>query len=528
MELEATGEDWAIATPHALATEAGAVAFERGGNAVDAALAAAVTLAVVYPHMCGVGGDLFALIQRDDAEVVAINASGRAPAGIDPEAIRARHGAVMPERGPDTVTVPGAVSGWAALHDAGGRLPWTDAFTAAVAYAHGGVSVSRSLAASLEADRPTVLADPGLAGIFAPNGRVLDRATAVRQPELGTTLQSIAANGPGALYGGSIGTRFAAGLHDADVPISLEDLRQHRVDVVKPLVGRYRDLDVRVVPPNSQGLSLLQILSVIEGLAIDPDPEGPDAGLLALTYLMIGRDRDRHLADPGSMRVRPSALLDEDHVAGLCEEVRGGLSTTTARTGSSGSGDTVALVAADASGWAVSLIESLYDGFGSGILEPTTGIIAQSRGACFTLEPEHPNIAGPQKRPAHTLMPVMVHRDGRLAAVSGSMGGHAQPQINATSLIRAFDLEREPADVLSAPRWLVSGMDRERDGRPFVAVESRVTSETMRRLDAAGFEVNRLGSIDESVGHAQLIITGSQDGLRAATDPRADGGALAS
>jgi gamma-glutamyltranspeptidase len=524
MELHASGTVWAIATPHTVATEAGAVAFERGGNAIDAALAAAVTLAVSYPHNCGVGGDLFALVQRPDGATIAINASGRAAAGVDPDALRSRHGTTMPESGPDPITVPGAVSGWATMHAEGARLPWSEAFGAAIALAHGGVTLSRSTAGALEANAQRFAADPGLAGVFFADGAPLPRCALLRQPALGDTLQRLATDGPSALYGGPIGERYAAGLRAAGSPMTVEDLAAHTADVLSPLVGRYRDLDVRVVPPNSQGFALLQMLALAERLGIDPDPLGPDAGVLALAFAAANRDRDRHLADADTMRVRPSTLLDDGHLAGLADEVRD--AAPGVAPGVSGhrhsTGDTIALVAADAQGWAVSLIQSLYDSFGAGILEPETGIVAQDRGACFTLESGHPNEIGPRKRPFHTLMPALVHRDGRLAAVSGSMGGAAQPQINAQNLIRAFDMGMPAAEAVAAPRWSVWNEDA-----PLAWVEGSVPDATSHRLTEKGFRVEAKDDLDEALGHAHLIVVRPDGSFDLGSDPRADGGALA-
>jgi gamma-glutamyltranspeptidase/glutathione hydrolase len=523
MELSAAGERWALATPHALATEAGAVAFERGGNALDAALAAAVTLAVVYPHMCGVGGDLFALIQRPDGQTIALNASGRAPAGVDVDAVRSRHGDRLPAHGPDVITVPGAVSGWDLLHREGGLLPWADAFTPGIAYAHGGVAVSRSLAATLDELAPAVTADPGLAAVFAPAGAPLDLGDPFVQPDLGATLQTLAAYGPAALYGGDVGRRLADGLAPLGAALTLEDLQAHRADLVPPLVGRFRDLDVRVVPPNSQGFVLLQILALVERLGVEPDPGGPDAGTLALIASAAGRDRDRHLADADAMAVHPSTLLDDGHLASLADEVRARDPAAPAVP----RGDTIALVAADGDGWAVSLIQSLAAGFGACIAEPSTGIVLQDRGAGFTLEPGHPNVLGPRKRPAHTLMPVLVHRGDRLAAAVGSMGGYAQPQINAQNLLRLFASDRGPAEVLAEPRWLVGGMDVE--GEPaFVLAERGLPDPATASIDRAGYRLDLVDPPSEEVGHAHLIVRRSDGSFAVASDPRADGGAMAS
>lgn len=524
--LGAYGSRWAVATPHTLATEAGAVAFERGGNALDAAIAAAVTLAVAYPHMCGVGGDLFALVQQPAGDTVAVNGSGRAPSGADRGAAAEAGDGRMPERGPLSVTIPGAVSGWEALHRLGAKLPWTDAFTQAVALAFGGVAVSRSLSQILAGpDRPGDPASDPLAAIFSPEGTALPEGALFRQPALGATLQRIAAEGPGALYGGDVGVRYAAGLRAAGVPVAAEDLAAHRAELGAPLRARYRDVDVLAHPPNSQGFLLLEALATVERLGIDPDPLGPDAGTLARVFRAVGRDRDLHLADPDAMRVHPSTLLDDGHLAALGDEVRHGAPLGGPEPPPP-AGDTIALVTADADGRAVSLIQSLFYGFGSGILEPDTGIVAQNRGGCFTVDPAHPNVLAPGKRPAHTLMPVLAQRDGRLAVVTGTMGGFAQPQINAMNLVRTVDLRMPPDEALAAPRWLVGGMDPEGPSAPRVLVEADVHDAARQALQAAGFYVDTVDTHDEGVGHAHLIRVGPA-GFDVGSDPRADGSAQA-
>jgi gamma-glutamyltranspeptidase/glutathione hydrolase len=296
--------------------------------------------------------------------------------------------------------------------------------------------------------------------------------------------------------------------------MTLEDLARHEPELDSPLGGRYRDLHVRVVPPNSQGFVLLEILAAVELLGLAPDPLGPDAPLLAEVFAATAADRDRHNADPRFARVPVGELLDEGHLAGLAEAVR-------ERAAARRSGDTIALVAADAEGFAISLIQSLYDGFGSGIREPETGIICHNRGSAFVLDPGHPNALAGGKRPAHTLMPVLVHRDGRLAGVSGSMGGGAQPQINAMSILRAFDLGMDVGEAIAAPRWLVGGMELHA-GRT-VEVEARVPASVVGALAEAGYEPTVLAPLDEGVGHAHLIRVGPDGAFEVATDPRADG-----
>jgi gamma-glutamyltranspeptidase len=522
--LAGRGERFAIATPHAAATQAGAAAFDAGGNAVDAALAAATTLAVVYPHMCGVGGDLFALVQHPEGDALAVNSTGLSPAGIDADAVRAVHGARMPDRGAFTVTVPGTVAGWHALHARGAALPWADAFAPALAHARDGdgVPVARSLAGTLAWQEGDVLAtDPGLAAVFFPGGSPLTEGERFVNPALGRTLAEIAERGPRTLYGGDVGRRFALGLREAGVAIEPSDLEGHPATLLSPLVGRYRDLDVRVAPPTSQGFVLLEILAALERLGLDPDPLGPDAGALALLFRAASLDRDRHLADPDHMRVHPHSLLDDGHIASLCDEVRTGRPVLV-DVDPTPQGGTAGLVAADADGWAVSLIQSLGPGFGAGFLEPDTGIVAQGRGSGFTLAPGHPNVLAPHKLPAHTLMPVMAHRAGRLSAVSGTMGGCAHPQINMMSLVRAFDLGMTPAEAVAAPRWLAGAMDPV-GPEPFVVAEPAALARVEAALEAAGFRIVPLLELSEDTGHAHLITLSSEGTFEAGTDPRADG-----
>jgi gamma-glutamyltranspeptidase/glutathione hydrolase len=511
--LRADGANWAIATPHVEATRAGATAFERGGSAMDAAVHAAVTLAVVYPHMCGVGGDLFALVQRPDAEAIAINSSGRSPAGADPVALRGA--SEVPIRGPVPITVPGAAAGWRAIIDAGGVLPWRDAFASAIGFAADGVAVSSSLAAALTEPGTPYAADPGLASIFYPGGEPAPLGDLVRQPALAETLTTLAEEGPASLYGGGLGKTYARGLADAGSPLTIEDLATHDAAILEPLRASFRDLQVRVVPPNSQGFALLQILSLIERLGLDPDLDGPDAGRIARVIAAANADRDRHLADAERMLVQPSTLLDEGHLDAMMRGDWSGAEPSRQRP----DGDTIALVAADAAGNAVSLIQSLFWGFGSGILEPSTGIVAQNRGACFTMATDHPNRFAPGVRPFHTLMPVLVHDERGLVGIAGSMGGYLQPQINLHTITRTFVGGSHPADAVAAPRWVVLGDD---DGGG-IGLEAGVPAPTRRALEDAG-PVS--GTEEDSFGHAHLIRR-MPSGFLAGSDPRADGSAEA-
>jgi gamma-glutamyltranspeptidase/glutathione hydrolase len=271
---------------------------------------------------------------------------------------------------------------------------------------------------------------------------------------------------------------------------------------------------------------LLEILAVIERMGLDPDPVGADAAMLARVFRAAARDRDLHLADADAMRIHPAALMDDGHLASLADEVRGLETGPPGPGATSGTGDTIALVTADASGTAVSLIQSLYHGFGAGILEPVTGIVAQDRGACFTLDPAHANTLAPGKRPAHTLMPVMVQRGGELEVVAGTMGGSAQPQINAMNLLRCLDLGMAPGQAVAAPRWLVGGMDPETTD-PFIEIEASVPADTADSFRRDGFTVHDLPDLTGDLGHSHMIRA-VRDGFEVGSDPRSDGSAAAS
>jgi gamma-glutamyltranspeptidase len=518
--LSATGRRFAVATPHVEATRAAVGAFEEGGNAIDAAIAAAAVLAVAYPHMCGVGGDVFALVHTPDGRVRSVNSSGASPVALDAEAVRAAN-ASMPVRGPAAVTVPGAVAGWAAVHALGARLPWHRALSRAAFLASEGVAVAAGLAASYLDLLPLLVRDPGARAVHSVDGAPLAEGALLVNGALGRTLLAIAEQGPEALYGGHVGRAYSSGLGAAGSAMTIEDLASHRAEVLEPLVGRYRDLDVRTSPPTSQGFSMLQALAVIERLGLDPDPLGDDADAIALAFVAAARDRDAHLADPRAMTV--GSLLSEERLDALAADVRARIDRE--RAGPAPLGGTAGLVTADAEGHAVSLIESLSWGFGSGILEPSTGILAQNRGSGFVLDPTHVNALSPGKRPAHTLMPVMAHRDGRLVAVSGTMGGPAHPQINAMSLFRSLELGMPAADAVAAPRWIAGGLDAV-DGT--ATVESDVPDSTARALERAGLRVASLGRHDSGTGHAHLIVVDAGGGFDVGTDPRADGEAAAS
>jgi gamma-glutamyltranspeptidase len=517
-----SGRSFALATPHRLATDAGLEAFWSGGNALDAAVAAAAALTVVYPHNCAVGGDVIALVGTPDGGLVAVNGSGACAAAESARDLRETD-LEMPVTGPRSVTVPGAVAAWEALLARGGRRSLRDALAAAIGYAEDGAPVARSLAAAIDHLRDAIAADEGMRDVFLADGAPLSDGAILRQPALAGTLRAIAADGASVLYGGEVGARLVERLRVLGSKLTLDDLARHETELTAPLAGRFGPLEVLTAPPNCQGFVLLEILAAIDELDGEHDLRGKDAGVLARLFALTAGDRDRHLADPRGADIPLGELLSAEHARELARAASaGGVAAVGPADVPAATGDTVAVVAADEEGYTVSLIQSIFSTFGSGILDPATGIICHNRGAGFTLDERSPNCLSPGRRPAHTLMPVMVRAGGRVVGVNGTMGGRAQAQIHAQLLLAARE-GASPAEAVGAPRWTVGTLD---DGGTLeVVVERDVPERAVASLEAAGFAVTAVGELDEEVGHAQAI--GVERGrFLAGSDPRADGSAV--
>ena len=511
-ERRAADGSWAIATPHWLATDAGARAFESGGNALDAALAAATSLTVVLPDNCGLGGDLIALVRDPTGRSTVVNASGPAAERTSSDDLRRRHGAAMPVYGPDTVTVPGLLAGWEALWTHGARLPWADAFTVATAQARDGIPTARSVANALAEEARRIAADEGMRAVFYPDGQPLRPDAPLRQPRLAETLERVAADGARAFYAGELGRRWLAHMASRGSVLTGDDLASFEPEITSPLKATRGCQEILTAPPNSQGVLLLMILGALD--AADPhlDPMSADAPRLAAAFDDAVRARQSYLADPRS----------SDSPSELVTRILGGDTPTAASAPTAPRahrGDTVAIVAADAEGRAVSLIQSLYYAFGAGILDPATGIIAHNRGSHFSLDPGSPNVIAPGKRPAHTLMPVLAEERGALRAVLGTMGGSAQPQI-LTHLLLHLRRGASCDSALGAPRWLVMPGEA-----GVVAVEPAVPDEAVRALTAAGWARRVISASPPEAGQAQLIVAGRDGAYRAASDPRSQGAA---
>lgn len=502
-----------VASPHYLASSAGAAVLASGGNALDAAIATNLVLGVVTPHLCGYGGDLFTMVWRDG--VHAYNGSGRSAAAATLQAVRDATGtAAMPAFGPHTVTVPGAVRGWFDLLDRFGTRSFAELAHPALTYAKEGFPFTPAVAQACERAAAGVYAQDWGAewrSIYAGMGPVL------RQPALARTIAALRDEGPEVYYRGEIAEAIAATVQGHGAFVTAEDLAAHRGDWVEPLATTYRGVEVMQMPPNSQGVAALEALNIVEELDLGaPDSEDREHLLIEATKLVLA-DRDRLVTDPEHMTIDAAELASKPWAV----ERRAELDPQRAGAPAPGrpaTGGTVYLCAADADGMLVSLIQSNFRGFGSGVTVPGWGINLQNRGSHFSLDPGHANVIAPRKRTMHTLMPALAFRDGRPWLVFGTMGGDGQAQTHLQLLTRVIDDGRDIQEAIDAPRWFVSPADWS------VEAESRIAADVLIGLSRRGHAVRGVDAFDGLMGHAHAIEV-REDGYAAATDPRAEGAA---
>lgn len=497
----------AIATSHDAATAAGARMLELGGTAVDAAIAAAAVLCVVYPNNVALGSDLVALVRDPSGRTRFVNATGPAARGETLEALRARHGDGMPSRGVDTVNVPGGLRGWETLAEIGGALNWNELLTDARSLAAEGHPLARSVARAIVGEQHELEPYAEWNATFRPGGVPLIEGQVLRQPALAETLDRLAAAGPAAFYEGDLATRWIDGLRRVGSRLRSAEVAGYRPTVSEPLRGTFNGHTVLTSPPNTQGFALLRALAQVERASL-ADPLGADAAKLAVAFRDANRVRLAYLAD--SATALDGAQLIEVEAPG------------SAPAATNPQGDTVGLVAVGDDGWAVSLVQSVFEPFGSGVLEPSTGVLFQDRGSAFSLDPAHPAAFAGGRRPPHTLMPVLVERDGELAHALATMGGQAQPQIHAQLLLRLL-AGASAIEATSAPRWIV-GRQEAADTANSVIIESDVPDLPRRSLAATDLVPRVVPPRYEYLGHSNVIrMTG--DGYDAASDPRSDGSA---
>jgi gamma-glutamyltranspeptidase/glutathione hydrolase len=503
-----------VASPHYLASATGLAVLASGGNALDAAVAMNLTLGVTTPYLCGFGGDLFALVWRDDTSF-AYNGSGAAPAAATLDSVRtAAGGETMPTFGPLTVTVPGAVDGWFALLERFGSRPFEELASWALGYASRGFPLTRKAAERLRRAKEVYRWSVEWQAVYSR----AEAGTVLRQSDLARTIEELCESGPDSFYKGPIAHAIAKHVQSLGGLITAEDMADHRGDWVQPLKTAYRGYEVLELPPNTQGVTALEALNIVQAAGSLP-PEGPDRHhlLIEATKLALS-DRDLHVTDPRHMSVSGETLASMKWAAERARAIDRG-SARDPLAGRTAAGGTAYMCAADGEGMCVSLIQSNFMGFGAGVTVPEWGINLQNRGAFFSLEPTHANAIGPRKRTLHTLIPAMVLRGGRPWLVFGSMGGDGQPQIHLQLLVRMVDDHEDPQRAISEPRWILSPGDWS------VSAESRFQPDLIDALRARGHRITVTDAFDPFMGHAHAIQMTDQ-GYAGATDPRAEGAAL--
>lgn len=502
-----------------LAAGAGIAMLRQGGSAADAAVATSAVLAVTTQHMCGMGGDLFAVVVPPGGTPLALNASGRAGSGADPARLRAEGARVMPFREDiRSVTVPGCVDGWVTLHARFGRLSLAEVLEPAIHYAGAGFPASPTLAQAV----PLVAALPD-ASDFAGAGPLV-AGSLVRRPGLARALGAIADGGRGAFYEGEFGAgliRLGAGEFTPD------DLARPLADWVAPVAVEAWGHRLWTAPPNSQGYLTLAAAWLASRLDLPDDPDDP-----AWAHLLIEASRQASFdrLDVLHEDARGGALVDEVRLAPRLARID--VETVSDVGGAFGAGDTIALCAVDADRMGVCVLQSNASGFGSHLIVPEVGVFLHNRGYGFSLEPGHPAEYGPGRRPAHTLCPTAVTTgDGRLRAVLGTMGGDGQPQVLLQLLARWLRGGDAPGDAVAAGRWVLAGgptaFDTWGPGSELrVRIEGHAPEGWQEGLQRRGHRTERTGPFSHSFGHAHLVAVDG-DHLAGGTDPRPCAGAAA-
>ena len=508
----------AVVTPHHLATQEGNRILAEGGTAVDAMIAASAVLCVVYPHMVSLAGDSWTLL-AEDGQVRAVDGTGRAPRSLDADVLRADGETSMPERGPHTVTVPGAVAAWGLMHAEGGRLGFDELLATAIDLAERGVAVSPSLARDIVDYRALLEPDPGCRNLFfAEGGRPKTVDDQIVQPQLAGTLRALATGGPRAFYEGPVAEAFVSGMAARGSRLTLADLTDHRAAFVEPLLRQYGDATVFTAPPSSQGYVFLQLLGAMDLHGTPGWTQGKELEWLPRAAEAFGAMRDALLGDAGRMAVTGVDLVSDQTIRDVLES--SSLPRDPDYVQPSLSGDTIALMAADAEGRVISHIQSVSGAFGSGILEQGTGVIAHNRGSAFTLDAGAPSELTGSTKPPHTLMPALARRRGRIVAAAGTMGGKNQPMIVAQVMSRLLE-GASAQEAVDAPRWVVPAVAGSEES--VILVEKAMDASARAHLDAAGMRVEQIDVVDNRLGHSQAILIG-EDSFDVGSDRRADGG----
>lgn len=552
-----------VATAHYLATQAGLQILQQGGNAIDAAIAANAAMTVVYPSTCSAGGDIFMLIWAAKTQQLhALNGSGRAPGGLTPALLASKGLYHMPARGPLSINVPGAVDGWFEAMARFGTLPMHTILAPAIALAEDGVPVSSKLSGWLEDAAEGVLGPwSSSAETFLTGGTAPRRGTILRQPNLARTYTLLAQEGRDAFYRGPLARTITEYVQQCGGVLSTEDMAAHHSDWVEPISTNYRGYDVYEFPPNSQGITALEMLNIIEGYDLHSlGYQTPEyLHILLEAKKLAFADRDRYVSDPTFVDIPVSQLLSKEYAAQQRQRIN--LTQAAQHVGpGEPEGDTMYLCTADRYGNVVSLIQSLYSGFGSGIVGGETGVLLHNRGSYFSLNPQHVNYLQPGKRTMHTLTPAMVLHKGTPYMALGSMGGDAQPQIHVQLLSAMIDFGLNAQQAISAPRWRSGRFTSASDPRwrsekltpesaedsaielggqsdvnehlsntiaEAVVLEERFPDTIPPALALLGHQTFIHGPWEDGMGHAQAIVINPDTHVfEGAADPRCDGLAL--
>jgi len=515
-----------VATSHTLASQAGAQILARGGSAMDAAIAANAVLGVTEPMMNGIGGDLFLLYWDAKAgKLYGLNSSGWAPRGLSIDYLKQKGTMQMPQAGIDSVTVPGAVEGWSKAHQRFGRLPWKDLFTPAIYYAEHGYPVPE-LIHDFWADADQALKQTPEAGrVFLTGGKAPEVGEMFSNPDLGKTLRLIAEQGRDAFYRGEIAQSIIATSTALGGTMQADDLAEFSAEWVEPISTNYRGWTVYELPPNGQGMAALEMLNIMSTLPVDKGgPVAPQELHNRIEAMKLAyTDLYRYNADPRFAKVPVKGLLAEDYARQRATLIDPEKANCTPASGSPARSDTTYLAAIDREGNIVSLIQSLYDAFGSGVAVTGRGFILQDRGGLFVLEPSHPNALAPRKRPFHTIIPAFMEQ-GDTHIGFGIMGGANQPLAHAQFVSNFVDYGMNIQAALSEPRFTVRptdvgiGCD--------VLIESRVDPATLQVLRQKGHKLKVRKEYSTAMGRGQAVMRNSKTKVNfAASDPRADGSA---
>jgi len=505
------------ATSHPLATLAAIDVLRAGGNAVDAALTAVAVLCVIEPHMTGIGGDCFALIAEPGKPVWGYNGCGRSGARASTEALLAKGMRTIEATSPHSVNVPGAIEAWDAILQAHGSYGFDRVLAPAIRYAEDGFPVSARVASDWQGLVGKLANSKGATRHYVFDGRAPAEGDVIKLPALASTLKAVAKGGPRAFYEGPIAQDMADTLSAMGSVLTVEDFARHRGEAVTPISTRYRGTDLVEIPPNTQGLTALVMLNILENFDLPAlTPLGPDRFHLMLEAARLAYAvRDSHIAEPAQMRVAVPALNDKDFAKRLAGKIDPAKRVPLPAHPTPG-GDTVYLTVVDRERRAVSLINSLFSSFGSAICSEKTGVMFNNRGSGFMLDAAHPNALGPNKRPMHTIIPALAMRDGRCDTTFGVMGAHFQPMGHVQMVLNLFDYGMDVQSAIDAPRAFFE--------RELTVVERGMSAETVDGLHARGHQVV---TAPTPWGGAQAIRIDWQRGvLIGGSEPRKDGCAL--